>query len=50
MSFQDGLIDYPIVAVASDGEQTRSVHMKFNRDTPERDTNTKAEAVEEWFA
>ena len=50
MSFQDGLIDYPIVAVASDGEQTRSVHMKFNRDTPERNTNTKAEAVEEWFA
>jgi len=50
MSFQDGLIDYPIVAVAADGEQTRSVHMKFNRETPARNTNTKAEAVEEWFA
>ena len=48
MSFQDGLIDYPIVAVAADGEQTRSVHMKFNRETPSRNTNTKEEAVEEW--
>ncbi len=50
MSFQDGVIDYPIVAVAADGEQQRSVHMNFERQTPERNTNTKAEAVEEWFA
>ena len=50
MSFQDGLIDYPIKAVAADGEQTRSLHMKFNRETPSRHTNTKEEAVEEWFA
>jgi len=50
MSFQDGVIDYPIVAVAADGEQKRSVHMNFERQTPERNTNTKAEAVEEWFA
>lgn len=49
MSFQDGLIDYPIMAVAVDGEQTRSIHMKFTRETPERNTNTKAEAVEEWL-
>ena len=49
MSFQDGLIDYPIKAVAVDGEQTRSIHMKFTRDTPSRNTNTKEEAVEEWF-
>ncbi|BAU66883.1 hypothetical protein STA3757_42890 [Stanieria sp. NIES-3757] len=49
MSFQDGLIDYPIVAVAADGEQTRSIHMKFNRETPSRNTNTKEEAIEEWF-
>lgn len=48
MSFQDGLIDYPIMAVAADGEQTRSVHMKFNRETPSRHTNTKEEAVLEW--
>jgi len=50
MSFQDGVIDYPIKAVAVDGEQTRSVHMNFERQTPSRNTNTKAEAVEEWFA
>ena len=50
MSFQDGMIDFPIKAVAVDGEQTRSIQMKFERETPERNTNTKAEAVEEWFA
>ncbi len=50
MSFQDGLIDYPIVAVAKDGEQQRSIHMKFERETPSRNTNTKEEAVQEWFA
>jgi uncharacterized protein len=49
MSFQDGLIDFPIMAVASDGEQTRAIHMRFTRETPERRTNTKAEAIEEWF-
>jgi hypothetical protein len=49
MSFQDGLIDYPIVGVAADGEQTRSIHMKFNRETPSRNTNLKAEAVQEWL-
>ncbi|MEM9213142.1 MAG: DUF4912 domain-containing protein [Cyanobacteria bacterium P01_F01_bin.150] len=50
MSFQDGVIDFPIKAVAVDGEQTRSIQMTFERETPERNTNTKAEAVEEWFA
>ncbi|MGF1498283.1 MAG: DUF4912 domain-containing protein [Elainellaceae cyanobacterium] len=49
MSFQDGLIDYPIMAVAADGEQTRSIHMKFTRETPERNTNRKEEAVQEWL-
>ncbi len=49
MSFQDGLIDFPIMAVASDGEQTRSIHMKFERETPERSTNTKEEAIQEWL-
>ncbi|MCS6791863.1 MAG: DUF4912 domain-containing protein [Oscillatoriaceae bacterium SKYG93] len=49
MSFQDGLIDYPIMAVAADGEQTRSIHMKFTRETPSRNTNTKEEAVLEWI-
>ena len=50
MSFQDGLIDYPIMAVAVDGEQTRSIHMKFNRETLSRHTNTKAEAAPEWLS
>ncbi|MEA5511522.1 DUF4912 domain-containing protein [Crocosphaera sp. UHCC 0190] len=50
MSFQDGLIDYPIVAVAADGEQNRSIHMKFERETPSRHTNTKEEAVLEWLS
>ncbi|WP_317619547.1 DUF4912 domain-containing protein [Ancylothrix sp. D3o] len=50
MSFQDGVIDYPIMAVAADGEQTRSIHMKFTRETPSRNTNTKDEAVLEWLS
>ncbi len=50
MSFQDGLVDYPIMAVAVDGEQTRSIHMKFNRETPSRNTNTKEDAVPEWLS
>jgi len=50
MSFQDGLVDYPIMAVAADGEQMRSIHMKFERETPSRNTNTKEEAILEWFA
>ncbi|MDF5725152.1 MAG: DUF4912 domain-containing protein [Rhizonema sp. PD37] len=49
MSFQDGLIDYPIKAVAADGEQTRSIHMKFHRETPSRNTNKKEDAVLEWL-
>ena len=49
MSFQDGLIDYPIFAVAADGEQNRAVHMKFERETPERRANTKEDAVVEWL-
>jgi uncharacterized protein len=49
MSFQDGVIRYPIVAVAKDGEQTRSIHMDFERQTLSRNTNTKEEAVQEWF-
>ena len=44
MSFQDGTIDYPIMAVAADGKQTRSIHMNFTRETPERRTNTEEEA------
>jgi ABC-type phosphate transport system substrate-binding protein len=47
-SFQDGTIEYPIMAVAADGEQSRWIHMTFERQTPERRTNTRDEAQEEW--
>ncbi|MBE9062529.1 DUF4912 domain-containing protein [cf. Phormidesmis sp. LEGE 11477] len=49
IAFPDGQIDYPIRAVAADGEQTRAVHLHFERETPERNTNTKDEAEDEWF-
>jgi len=47
-SFQDGQIEYPIMGVAADGEQNRSIHLTFERQTPERRTNTKEDAQEEW--
>ncbi|MEL7085226.1 MAG: DUF4912 domain-containing protein [Cyanobacteria bacterium P01_A01_bin.3] len=49
MAFPDGNIDFPIYAVAADGEQNREIHMTFDRSTPARRTNTKEEAVEEFF-
>jgi uncharacterized protein len=50
MSFQDGELKFPIFAVAADGEQNRSINLEFERQTHDRRTNTKDEAVEEWFA
>ncbi len=47
MAFPDGTIDFPIFAVAVDGEQNREIHMTFDRLTPARRTNTKEDAVEE---
>jgi hypothetical protein len=44
-AFPDGLREAPIQAVAVDGEQTRSITMRFLRQTPVRNTNTKAEMV-----
>lgn len=49
MPFPDSKIDYPIRAVAADGQQSRAITMNFERDTPERNTNTKADAEDEWF-
>jgi hypothetical protein len=49
MSFQDGLLDFPILAIAADGEQNRAIHMRFTRETPERRTNSKGDAIEEVF-
>ncbi|XGB43578.1 MAG: DUF4912 domain-containing protein [Nodosilinea sp. LVE1205-7] len=47
-TFPDGHLEYPIMAVAVDGEQNRSIHMTFDRQTPDRRTNTREEAQEEW--
>jgi len=47
MAFPDGNIDFPIFAVAADGEQNREIHMTFDRRTLSRRTNTKEEAIEE---
>lgn len=49
MSFQDGMLDFPIMAVAADGEQMRQVRLKFTRETPLRNTNTKDEAQDQPF-
>ncbi len=50
MSFQDGVIDYPIFALAADGEQNRAIHLRFERQTLERRTNTKEAAIPEWIS
>ncbi len=42
-AFPDGLQNFPIEAVAADGEQRRAVTMRFMRSTPLRNTNTKVE-------
>ncbi len=47
--FPEGQVDFPILAIAANGVQTRSIHMNFNRATPERRTNTKDEAIEESY-
>jgi ABC-type phosphate transport system substrate-binding protein len=49
MLFPDGQIDFPILAIAADGEQNRAIHLRFNRETPVRRTNTREEAVDEWL-
>lgn len=47
--FPDGVIDYPIKAIAPDGEQMRSIHLSFNRETLSENTNKKEDAIVEWF-
>jgi Protein of unknown function (DUF1822) len=49
MSFQDGSLRFPILAVAADGEQNRAIHMNFERQTLKRRTNTKKKAKLEWM-
>ncbi len=47
MSFQDGQLRFPIMAVAEDGEQMRQVEIRCDRQTPLRRTNTREEAEPE---
>jgi ABC-type phosphate transport system substrate-binding protein len=47
MSFQDGQLRFPIMAVAADGEQMRQVEIRCDRQTPLRRTNTREEAEPE---
>lgn len=47
--FPDGVMDYPIKAIAPDGEQVRSIHLRFNRETLSENTNTQEDAIVEWF-
>jgi hypothetical protein len=49
MPFPDGWLDFPFLAVAADGVQSRAAHLTFNRDTPSENTNTKDEAEDEPF-
>jgi ABC-type phosphate transport system substrate-binding protein len=48
ISFPDGEYNFPIKAVAADGEQNRQITLEFNRETPEKYTNSKEEAQDEW--
>jgi hypothetical protein len=48
-SFPNGDQEYPIRALAADGEQKRSITLEFQRTTPHAKVNTKEAAVAEWF-
>ncbi len=48
-TFPDGVQQYPIRAVAVDGEQHRSITIDVQRTTPHAKVNTREEAVAEWF-
>ncbi len=37
LSFQDGRLDFPIMAIAKDGQQMRQIRMTFDRTTPSLD-------------
>ncbi len=47
--FRDGVQEYPIKASISNGEQTRNMTMRFERVTPEDNTNPKDQQQPEWF-
>jgi len=47
--FPDGAQQYPIRAVAADGEQERSIRLEFQRSTPVARVNSREAAAVEWF-
>ena len=47
--FRDGQQLYPIEAISADGEQRRSIVLKFERTTPEDRSNPASAAKLEWF-
>lgn len=50
--FPDGKIDYPIKAIAPDGEQVRSIHLSFNRETCSENSNQTEDSdylARDWF-
>ena len=47
--FRDGRQAYSIEAKDLDGEQMRNITMKFERTTPEDNTNPNVQSQDEWF-
>ena len=47
--FRDGVQNYLIEATDSTGEQNRNINMKFERVTPQDNTNPIDKAKSEWF-
>ncbi len=47
--FRDGVQEYPITATVDDGQQKRNITMKFQRTTPEDNTNPSDQSKREWF-
>ena len=47
LSFQDGNLDFPVMAIAKDGQQMRQIRMTFDRSTPLSKTNSKEDATDE---
>ena len=47
--FRDGLQNYLIEAIDSSGDQKRNINMKFERVTPQDNTNPIEKAKSEWF-
>jgi hypothetical protein len=47
--FRDGQQLYPIEAWAADGEQKRNIVLKFQRKTPEDNSNPSSQSYQEWF-